>query len=277
MDVNNINSQETLLNEMIMGVNERGQLPLNYLYLEGVFNQTFISYCILKNKTKELKLLLEAGADIKATSPIRHNATALHDAVKLGRLECVKMLLEFGADLHEKDYYGHELIWCTSNAEVLQFFHSKGFNLNQRDEYGVSLIVHIMHGTPGQHEPEIKEDKNEEIGKIIDMGIIDINYPSIMSGNEKEDRTPLMMSYFNNNKTVMKKLIFSGADFYYKSGDGKTLLDLAQERVKNLPATSPAHNVYRYLLSVQEKLKLEGKLQIKDESLGLEAREIIKL
>lgn len=62
-----------------------------------------------------LKMLIEHGADVHAKSK-KEGATALHHAVSLGDFDSVKLLLQKGASLEEKDNQGVTPLVCMQNA-----------------------------------------------------------------------------------------------------------------------------------------------------------------
>ena len=57
---------------------------------------TALSRAIVKRKTKIVKLLLENGANVNLKD--RDNWTPLHIASRIGQLDLVKLLIQYGAD-----------------------------------------------------------------------------------------------------------------------------------------------------------------------------------
>lgn len=64
-----------------------------------------LTIAIALNLPDDVKLLLANGAN--PDSPIYDGGTAVHMAVRRGRLEILKLLLDYGANPNAKDAYGH--------------------------------------------------------------------------------------------------------------------------------------------------------------------------
>lgn len=71
-------------------------------------------YAATTNDLEEVKMLVESGmADVNATNPAE-GATALHGAAYEGSVECLRYLLENGADVNVRDDDG----WTSLHAAV---------------------------------------------------------------------------------------------------------------------------------------------------------------
>lgn len=93
---------------LINAQNENGLTPL----LNAIID--------LEYPTKEVKLLLEHGANIEATNA--EGETALIIATKKGQLACVKLLLDHGANVHTKNKNGYTALdWAIGRgyAEII--------------------------------------------------------------------------------------------------------------------------------------------------------------
>lgn len=75
---------------------------------------TVLGHSIYHEKYEKAKELLAAGADVNATYD-ENGATALMEAVKLGRKNFVQLLIKSGADINAKDKSGHNVLWYACN------------------------------------------------------------------------------------------------------------------------------------------------------------------
>ena len=77
----------------------------------NVINQSALHIACLWGNVEATKALLEEGASVSMQNTIS-GATPLHSCIqsskepKLNRLECAKLLIEYGADVHQKDNFG---------------------------------------------------------------------------------------------------------------------------------------------------------------------------
>ncbi len=89
--------------------------------------------------TDIVKLLLEAGADVKAVDPSM-KATALHAAAYAGRTEAARLLIQHHIDINKqgpKNGYTalHDAIW-QNNIETARVLIEAGANLNLKAHSG---------------------------------------------------------------------------------------------------------------------------------------------
>ncbi|GFH62106.1 hypothetical protein CTEN210_18582 [Chaetoceros tenuissimus] len=77
----------------------------------NVINQSALHIACLWGNVEATKALLEEGASVSIQNTIS-GATPLHSCIQsskepnLNRLECAKLLIEYGADVHQKDNFG---------------------------------------------------------------------------------------------------------------------------------------------------------------------------
>jgi ankyrin repeat protein len=67
--------------------------------------RTALHDAMFQKNMEAIRLLLEHGFDVNATSPV-NGYTPLHDAVWVNNIDAAKLLLEFGADTAVKDTEG---------------------------------------------------------------------------------------------------------------------------------------------------------------------------
>ncbi len=253
---------EKYIKKVVEHVKQTGALPLDYEAAEEKCERTFLSYCVWNNWPEELKILISAGADIKKVKKaINQRCTPLIEAVKLGRVECVKVLAEAGDDLNQTNEDGHSALFLARTALMLQWFHQKGFDLNQRDVRGQTVLTNLMWT---RFSKEDEKSRSFEICKLIDMGIVDINWPARLKDDEHGyvERTPLMTSLLVG-VSVTQKLIETGADLYYITPDKITVFDLVEGATRAI-STEPKLSHYNYLHAIDEKNKLNQTLSISD-------------
>jgi uncharacterized protein len=86
-----------------------------------------------------VRLLLEAGADVRATDPSM-KATALHAAAYAGRTEAARLLVEYNIDINKQGPYNgytalHDAIW-QNNVEVVKVLLAANADLSIRSQDG---------------------------------------------------------------------------------------------------------------------------------------------
>ena len=105
----------------------------------------------LRANPSAMKFLLRKGADPNIHSTA-DGSTPLHSAARAGSIECVEVLLEYGADISVKNKIGqtpvHESVMCwypcyNWAATVLLFFLDRGLSASSVDSYGRSPL-HIL-------------------------------------------------------------------------------------------------------------------------------------
>ncbi len=92
-----------------------------------------------KGRTEIVKLLLEAGADVKAVDP-GMKATALHAAAYAGHADAARLLVEHHIDIDKQGPYNgytalHDAIW-QDNVEVAEVLINAGANLTLTSHNG---------------------------------------------------------------------------------------------------------------------------------------------
>ena len=92
-----------------------------------------------KGYNEIVKLLLEAGADVKAVDP-GMKATALHAASYAGRAEAAKLLIQYKIDIDKQGPYNgytalHDAIW-QNNVDTAKVLIDAGANLTLQSNSG---------------------------------------------------------------------------------------------------------------------------------------------
>lgn len=92
---------------------QRGDIPVVTRFLDRgmsvdarLLGIPALYFAQMSNQPESMKVLIKRGADVHARyGPVQR--TALHDAALKGRTECVRLLLEAGADPNAANKYGH--------------------------------------------------------------------------------------------------------------------------------------------------------------------------
>lgn len=112
-------------------------------------------------------------------------------------LQKLKILINHGYDIHQKDENGNSILLKSSNIEVIDFLIDNGFSINETNNKGENILFSSNLNT-------------EDFKKIILRGA-DINKEN------KYNMTPLFLANIEN----MKILLESGAFVNHLSDDGK--------------------------------------------------------
>ncbi|CAG4999495.1 hypothetical protein DYBT9275_02241 [Dyadobacter sp. CECT 9275] len=96
-----------------------------------------------KGYNQIVKLLLEAGADVRAVDP-GMKATALHAAAYAGRTEAARLLIEYHIDINKQGPYNgytalHDAIW-QDNVEIVKLLLAANADLHLLSNDGKSPL-----------------------------------------------------------------------------------------------------------------------------------------
>jgi len=98
-------------------------------------NPEFIS-AVRGKRYQDVKMLLDAGANIDSIDPDDNNKTALHIACENADLTMIKLLESFGCDFQALDYEQMTPMFYaifSENIEVIEYILSKGADLEHRE------------------------------------------------------------------------------------------------------------------------------------------------
>lgn len=152
------------------------------------------------------KLLLDCGANINAVD--RKNMTVIHLAIRNGKQDTVRLLLESGATLSDSDFMEVDIRHFWSILQLL--LKHKPSGVNAKNHNGYTLLMQIA-----------KFGEVEQVRELLRLGA-DF---SVIS--DTGNTTALMEGVKSGDPEVVKVLLNVGADPTVKDYKGRTILSLA--------------------------------------------------
>ena len=104
---------------------------------------------VLWGTWQEVNRLLARGSDLHAKT--RWGASALSEAVRRGRIEIAKRLIEHGANINKKDRNGSTPLMGAGllrgrEEQVIVFLLNRGAAINAVDRAGSTAVIRAIHG-----------------------------------------------------------------------------------------------------------------------------------
>jgi len=152
---------------------------------------------IANNDEQSLLYLLEKGININQKDT-HEGKTALIYACEYGHQKIIKLLIDYGSNINEKDKNGE-------NALIIAF------------KYGYLEIVKLL----------IQNSTNDNYLKIIDLLIKNNELSRNMNKKDKDGNTPLMLACHNGYLEIVQFLIKNGANVNEKNHIGENALMFA--------------------------------------------------
>ncbi|MCK4319256.1 ankyrin repeat domain-containing protein [Candidatus Micrarchaeota archaeon] len=171
-----------------------------------------------KGDTEEIKLLIEKGVDVNEKEKKGDEGTALIWAVYRGHTETAELLIEKGADVEARDKNGLTALILAAGdgqTETVNFLIENGADVNAKDIYGWTALMWTAKGG---------NTKTAEF--LIEKGA-DIN------AKDNAGWTALMFATVNGNIDIVELLIKKGANvvYVYKNNNAReTINQLAREK-----------------------------------------------
>ncbi|MGE0010490.1 MAG: ankyrin repeat domain-containing protein [Candidatus Babeliales bacterium] len=141
---------QDLYTELFDALEDNNLIVINELLLQGVdanakTNHGSALHMAARWGSQEtIKLLLEYGANVHAQDFMQR--TALHWAACKGTIEIIKLLLAAGADIHAQDYEGKTALHMVTNKNSLDLLLSYGADIKAQDDYGNTPLHAIASG-----------------------------------------------------------------------------------------------------------------------------------
>lgn len=164
-----------------------------------------------------VKILVENGADIAFEKNTETGSTgpALILASLGGHLPVVRYLAQYGADLDIQNSFGETALMLAAakgHYDVAEFLIKAGADINKQKGAGTTAVKFAA----GSGNTEILE-------ALIKVGA-DVNL------GDNDDDTPLGEAVFQGQLKAAEVLIRAGANVNAKNKEGKTILDFAKEK-----------------------------------------------
>jgi ankyrin repeat protein len=101
---------------------------------------------VLNGNVAGIKQALGHGVNVDTTFQCNYCVaeTALRYAVAVGRADIVKLLLELGANVDAKNFYGKTALMyavAVGRTDLIKILLEKGANVNARDDYGNTVML----------------------------------------------------------------------------------------------------------------------------------------
>jgi ankyrin repeat protein len=172
------------------------------------------------------KLLIENGANVNAKN--KQGKTPIYPVAKSGNLDLVKLLVSKGAKIQTTGYtplhdaVNNSFLQLQSDnnlAEMIEYFLSKGVDINAKDDYMVTPL-YLAAGC----------DNSEIIDLLIKKG-------ALVDVRTKSGETPLFRAAMAGNKVAAEVLLNKGANVNARNDANETPLHFAV-RVNNMATFS---------------------------------------
>ena len=163
---------------------------------EQIHGRTALMYAAFGGSRECLKLLLEHGADVNAHDST--GKTALMFAASAGSAYCVELLVKAGAEVKRLDSMNMSaLSWATAGQNIL----------NERSTCGPSISLNGC---------ESKQLVREIRGEFLSCVRILVKSGADINGISTEMKTPLMYAIDNGTVNLVKLLLDSGGELKYE-------------------------------------------------------------
>ncbi|MDI9409016.1 MAG: ankyrin repeat domain-containing protein [Candidatus Pacebacteria bacterium] len=195
---------------------------------KGHYGETALIAAAASARTKEVELLILAGADIEAKD-YQHwtplfcavNADERRGVIK-DYLKVAKILIDANADVNAIDKYGKSLLSFaigTSNHEMIRLLIEKGANVNFKDKYGRTPLFNLI------YFPHFSFSQNYNLRVIV--GLLFAEQADVNIQDE-DGNTALMMAARNGKSEIVKLLIEFNANVNLRNKYGQTALSMAE-------------------------------------------------
>jgi ankyrin repeat protein len=139
--------------------------------------------------------------------------TPLHEASNNGHNECIRTLLDHGANFNDKTL--HQVSRAGHNECMRTLLDQRFTNVNEKDNWGYTPLHYAS-----------RDGHNECIRTLLDYGA---------NINEKDNYgwTPLHCVSLNGNNECIRTLLDYGANINEKNDDGRSCVDIANDNTKD--------------------------------------------
>ena len=181
------------------------------------FGRTLLMEAAMTGCFESVRLLVEYGADIHATD--YRKATPLMYAAATGNVEMIEYLLSKGADLNKVDALNCTLLHYAAKGggyEAIPFLLSKGLAVDARDKYKrTPLMLSVEYVCNEMYDDGISVKAAPTVKTLIAHG-------ANVNAGDFEGMTPLMFAVRGYYADAIKALINAGANLKAKNKYGDT-------------------------------------------------------
>ena len=201
-------------------------------------NISFLSIACMNEQINTVKLLIEKGCDVNEKNHL--GKTMLHEMCRTGNIEIIKLLIKNGARLNEQSntgktelFYGIEPI-KENSIEIIKILLKNGANVNLKDK-NEGTLIHKLAG---------EQNKEQESKKLMRLLIVK---GAKIDERDKYGYTPLMnICYFHDNLEMIKLLI--------KNGANPEKVDKQNKRAINLACANNQTKIVNYLMRYEKDI-----------------------
>ena len=201
-------------------------------------NISFLSIACMSEQTNTVKLLIEKGCDVNEKDHL--GKTMLHEMCRTGNIEIIKLLIKNGARLNEQSntgktelFYGIEPI-KENSIEIIKILLKNGANVNLKDK-NEGTLIHKLAG---------EQNKEQESKKLMRLLIVK---GAKIDERDKYGYTPLMnICYFHDNLEMIKLLI--------KNGANPEKVDKQNKKAINLACANNQTKIVNYLMRYEKDI-----------------------
>ena len=201
-------------------------------------NISFLSIACMNEQINTVKLLIEKGCDVNEKDHL--GKTMLHEMCRTGNIEIIKLLIKNGARLNEQSntgktelFYGIEPI-KENSIEIIKILLKNGANVNLKDK-NEGTLIHKLAG---------EQNKEQESKKLMRLLIVK---GAKIDERDKYGYTPLMnICYFHDNLEMIKLLI--------KNGANPEKVDKQNKKSINLACANNQTKIVNYLMRYEKDI-----------------------
>jgi ankyrin repeat protein len=203
----------------------------------------FLINAINHNLPDTIKWLIEKGCNINMKLPLDGEKSLLIDALEKDKMEAAKILIEMGADVHEKDKSGKTPLHYASEKgqkEIVELLIKKGSNINLLDSnHQTALTFAVKSNKPDIAELIMKNGVKWQSGNNKTLIIEEVmrgNLPMVkllheygadinaQLFNSFPEKSSLEIALSKGNFEMAKELVLMGASLTYNLRSGKSYI-----------------------------------------------------
>lgn len=245
---------DSIYGHTIVGKGYRGVFDCLFYRRKRINYITLLHYVCEKGKTEVLKELLQQKCDLEIRGCGKDkycasSSTPLHIAACFGQDECLKLLIEAGADVNCKNGVQDtplQVAGAHNRSNCLKQLIAHGANIDAQITWGYFLGTTVFHAAAGRgYLASLKEliqlrgdvnanDKYNEtplhwaarFGQLDSLKEL-IKHNADVNAQDQWNETPLHVAAREGELKCLKTLMKAGADPKIKNIDGETVMDVA--------------------------------------------------